>query len=86
MLGFNNVRYRFSATAGAWGKVVARVASTLEAMQERVGAPIIVLAKRAAPRVAYQVALSDLVPQQNVPTAFRGSLLCQRERPPLQVK
>lgn len=44
-----------------------------------------VLANPAAPRVAHQMALSELA-QQNVPTAVRGSPLCQREGPPLHVE
>src|SRR5262249_5765508 len=79
-LTFSIVRYRSSAVGRAWEKVVTRIAWMLEAMQEQMGAPITVLANPAAPRIAHQMAISDLA-QQNTPPAFRASPLRQRERP-----
>jgi len=51
------------------GRGVEQVASTLASVQEQVGAAITLLANPAAPRYVYEVALSDLAQQQNVPTA-----------------
>jgi AraC family transcriptional activator FtrA len=51
------------------GRGVEQVAATLASVQERVGAPLTLLANPAAPRYVYEVALEDLARQQNAPTA-----------------